>query len=78
MKELMLARNYANKHKFPVAEFQEVVAGMRRLLTVCNALVTASAVNSIHVMQEIDEGVIQLVEDCGKKLTNTLDRKSVV
>ena len=74
VKDQMLARNYADIHKFPDAEFQQIVAGMRRLLPVCNALTTASSANNIHLMQEIDEGVIQLVKDCGKKLTNTLGK----
>ena len=71
----MLASNYADIHKFPDAEFLQIVAGMRRLLPVCNALATASSANNIHLMQEIDEGVIQLVKDCGKKLTNTLGKR---
>ena len=74
VKDQMLARNYADIHKFPDAEFQQIVAGMRRLLPVCNALATASAANNIYLMQEIHEGVIQLVKDCGKKLTKTLGK----
>ena len=75
MKDHMLARNYADIHKFPDAEFQQIVTGMRRLLPVCNALATSSAANNILLRQEIDEGVIQLVKDCGKKLTNTLGKR---
>ena len=75
VKDQMLARNYADIHEFPEAEFQHIVASMRRLLPVCNALTTASAANNIHLMQEIDEGVIQLDKDCEKKLTNTLGKR---
>ena len=74
MKDQMLERNHADIHMFPDAEFQQIVAGMRRLLPVCNSLATASAANNIHLMQEIDEGVIQLVKNCGK-LTNTLGKR---
>ena len=75
MKDHMLARNYADIHKFPDAEFRQIVAGMRRLLPVSNVLATVSAANNIHLMQEIEEGVIQLVRVCGKKLTNTLGKR---
>ena len=75
VKDQMLARNYADICKFHDVGFQQIVAGMRRLLPVCNALTTASAANKIHLMQEIDEGVIQLVQDCGKKLPNTLGKR---
>ena len=74
-KDQMLARNYDEIYQFPDAEFQQIVAGMRRLLPVCDAGATASAVNNIRLLQEIDEGVVQLVKDCGKKLTNTLGRE---
>ena len=48
---------------------------MRRLLPVCDALATASAANNRRLMQEIDEGVVQLVKACGKKLTSTLGKR---
>jgi len=75
VKDQMLARNYADIKTFPDADFQPIVAGMRRLLPACDALATASAANNIRLMQEIDEGVVQLVKDCGKKLTNTLGKQ---
>ena len=71
VKDQMLARNYDDIYQFPDAEFQQIVTGMRRLLPVCDALATASAANNIRLLQEIDEGVVQLVKDWGKKLTNT-------
>ena len=75
VKDQMLARNYAEIKEFPNAEVQQIVASMRRLLPVWHALATASATNNINLMQEIDEGVIQIVKDCGKKLTNTLGKR---
>ena len=71
----MLARNYDDIYQFPDAEFQQIVAGMRRLLPVCDALATVSAANNIRLLQEIGEVVVQLAKDCGKKLTNTLGKR---
>jgi len=45
---------------------------MRRLKPACDELATASAANNMASMQEIDEAVLQLVKDCGKKLANTI------
>ena len=71
VKDQMLARNYDDIYQFPEAEFQQIIAALRRLLPGCDALATASAANNIRLLQEIDEGVVQLVKDWGKKLTNT-------
>ena len=71
----MLARNYADIYQFPDTEFQQIIAGMRRLLPVCDALATASAANNIRLLKKIDEGVVQLVKNCGKKLTNTQEKQ---
>ena len=45
---------------------------MRRLKPACDKLATASAANNMASMQEIDEAVLQLVKDSGKKLANTI------
>jgi len=45
---------------------------MRRLKPACDELTTASAANNTASMQEIDEAVLQLVKDCGKKLAHTI------
>jgi len=69
----MLARGYiTDNSQFPDAEFQQIVGGMRRLKPACDELATASAVNNMPSMQEIDEAVLQLVKDCGKKLAHTI------
>jgi len=63
----MLARGYISDNwHFPDAEFQQIVAGMRRLKHACDELATASAANNIPTMQEIDVAVRELVTDCGK------------
>ena len=71
----MLARNYEDIYQFPDTEFQQIVAGIRRLLPVDDALAMASAANNLRLLQDIDEGVVQLVKDCGKELTNTLGKQ---
>jgi len=44
----------------------------------CDELATASAANNMASMQEIDEAVLQLVKDCGKKLTKTIETNNHV
>jgi len=73
VKDQMLARGcISDNWHFPDAEFQQIVEGMRRLKPVCDELATASADNNMASMQEIDEAVLRLVKDCGKKLANTI------
>ena len=73
VKDQMLARGYiTDNSQFPDAEFQQIVGGMRRLKPACDELATASAVNNMPSMQEIDEAVLQLFKDCGKKLAHTI------
>jgi len=73
VKDQILARGYiTDNSQFPDAEFQQIVGGMRRLKPACDELATASAVNNMPSMQEIDEAVLQLVKDCGKKLAHTI------
>jgi len=75
----MLARGYIwNNWQFPDAEFQQIVAGMRRLKPACDELATVSAANNMASMQEIDEAVLQLVKDCGKKLIKTIETNNHV
>jgi len=61
-------------HHFPDIEFQQIIACARRFRPACDELATASAGNDIPRMQEVNQAVIQLVKDCGKKLTNTIKR----
>jgi len=73
----MLARGYqTDLHHFPDAEFLQIVTGCRQLRPTCDELTIASAANDIPGMQEVDEAVVQLVKDCGKKLTNTINLKN--
>jgi len=75
----MLARGYiSDDWHFPDAEFPQIVAGLRRLKPACDELATASASNNMASMQEIDEAVLQLVQDCEKKLTKTIETNNHV
>jgi len=70
----MLARGYqTDRHHFPGTEFLQIVAGFRQLRPTCDELATASAANAIPGMQEADDAVLQLVKNCEKKLTNTIN-----
>ena len=74
VKDQMLASGYISDNwHFPDAQFHQIVAGMRRLKPACDELPTASAANNMASMQEIDKAVLQLVTDCGKKLTKTIE-----
>jgi len=42
----------------------------------CDELATACPANDIPVMQEVEEAVVQLVTDCGKNMTNTINLKN--
>jgi len=77
VKEQMLARGYqTDLHHFPDAKFLQIVAGFRQLRPAFDEHATASAANDIPGMQDVDEAVVQLVKDCGKKLTNTINLKN--
>ena len=74
-KDLMIARNYvagARAAVYPDADFQPIVAGMRRLRPACDKLATASAAGDVARMRDIDEAVVHLVKDCVVKLFNTI------
>jgi len=77
VKNQVLARGYqTDLHHFRDAELLQIVAGFRQWRPACDELATASAANDIPAMQEVDEAVGQLVNDCGKKLTNTINLKN--
>ena len=71
----MLARGYlTDLHHFADIEFQQIVTGVRPLRPVCDELATALTANDIPRIQEVDETILQLIKDCGKRLTNTIKR----
>jgi len=72
----MLARGFRKIRTFPDHHFQQIVAGMRTLRHACDSLVTAEAAKNRAVLRQIDEGVVQLVKDCGVKLRTTVKNRS--
>ena len=73
-KDPMIARNYvagARAAVYPDADFQPIVAGMRRFRPVCDELTTVLAADNVARMRDIDEAVVHLVKDCVVKLFNT-------
>ena len=71
----MIARNYVPAAK-PLDDtdthFQAIIAARRRLRPVCNSLATASAVNNLAHLGDIDKGVIYIIRDGVRKLCNTI------
>ena len=66
-KDLIIARNYVPGVRaavYPEADFQRIVAGMRRLRPAYDELATTSAAGNAARMLDIDEAVVHLVNDC--------------
>ena len=76
VKDELLARGFTPLDNFPITDFQQIVAAMRRMLLACDELATASAANNIVCMQQADERAVQLVKDWMDKLTTTLNRRA--
>jgi len=71
----LVARNFTPLANFAIGEFQQIVAGMRRLRPACNQLATESAANNVARMREADEAIVQLVKDSMSKLTTTMNKQ---
>ena len=76
VKDQLVARNFANLATFPEADFYPIVEVMRRLRPACDTLATASAANNVIGMQQVDDAVVQIGKDCGRKLMNTLANRA--
>jgi len=77
VKDQMLAKGYqTDLDHFPDAEFLQIVAGFRQLRPACDEFTIASAANNLPGMQQVDKGVVQMVKDYGKKVTNTIYLKN--
>jgi len=67
VKDPILARGFISDNwHFLDAEFQQIMAGIRRLKPGGNALATASAPNNMASMQEIDEEFIHWLMTVGR------------
>jgi len=61
LKDQVVASNFTPLANFAIGEFQQIVAGMRRLRPACDQLATDSAANKVARMREADEGIVQLL-----------------
>jgi len=53
-------------------DFQHIFQGMRRLRPVCDSLVSASTANDAPHMRDVDEAVVQMIRDWGRKLRDSI------
>jgi len=75
VKDQLVARNFTPHANFAIGEFQQIVAGMRRLRPACNHLATESAANNVARMLEADAAMVQPVKKCLSKLTTTMNKQ---
>jgi len=75
VKDQLVARNLTPFANFAIGEFQQILAGMKRLRPACHQLATESAANNVARMWEADKAILQLVNDCMSKLTTTMNKQ---
>jgi len=75
VKHQLVARNFTPLANFAITEFQQIVAGMRRLGPAGDQRATESAANYVAAMREADEAVVQLVKDYMSKFTTTMNKQ---
>ena len=75
VKDQLVASNFRPRANFAIGEFQQIVAGIRRLRPACDRLATESAANNVARIREADEAIFQLVKDCMSKLTTTMNKQ---
>jgi len=75
VQDQLVARNFTPLANLAIGEFQQIVAGMRRLRPACDQLATDSAGNNVASMREADEAIVQLVKDCMSKWTTTMNKQ---
>jgi len=67
VKDQLVARNFPQLANFTIGEFQQIVAGMRRLRPASDRLATESATNNVASIHEADVAIVQLVKHCMSK-----------
>jgi len=72
--QMLVNGHLTGLHHFLEVEFLQILANVRRLRPAWDELSTALATNNIPRMLHVDETVIQLVNDWGKKLPKTIKR----
>jgi len=78
----MIARGFApavrTAKDFPDAHFLPICTGMRTLRHACDLIVSAVAANDMHLLEDIEEAVVQLVKDSCRKLNDTNNKGKMV
>ena len=75
VKDQLVARIFTLLADLAIGEFQQILAGMRRLRPVCDQLATESAANNVPRVLEADEGTVPLFKDSMSKLTTTMNKQ---
>ena len=63
---------------FPGADFVPIYTGMRTLRPACDLIISVVAANDMHRLQDIEEAVVELVKNTGRKLNDTNNKGKIV
>jgi len=81
-KDQMIARGFApagrTAKSYPDADFLPIDTGMRTLHPACDLILSAVAANNMHRLEDIEEAVVELVKDSGRKLNDTNNKGNMV
>ena len=81
-KDQMIAKGFAPAGRtgkdFPDADFLPICTGIRTLRPACDLIVSAVADNDMHRLEDIKEGVVELVKDSCRKLNDTNTKGKMV
>jgi len=75
VKDQLVAANFKPLGNFAIREFLPIVPRIRRLRPACDHLARESAANNVGHMGEADEAIVQLVKNCMRKMTTTMDKQ---
>jgi len=78
VKDQQVARKFTKLANFTIREFQQMVAGMRRLRPGWDQLPPESGANNVARMREADEAIVQPVKDRMSKLTTSMNKPLAV
>jgi len=73
-KDELVARNFTPLATFAMGEFQQLIAGIRRLRPASDQLIPESPGNNVAHMREADEAILQLIRNSMSKLTITMNK----
>jgi len=81
-KDQMIARGFApagrTAKSYPDADFLPIDTGMRTFRPACDLILSAVAANDMHRLEDIEEAVVELVKDSGRKLNDTNNKGNMV